>query len=241
MTVILKIKQKILFGLLLSIFIVFPFFQSRAIEYVCNGNQRKLQRTKLILNKFKLQTEAIFYDREKGCLIIDFKQNRQRLFQKLLRGQGLSFSSNGQSASTLSSCNVKFQIQDKSKINKNKLNLGRSTKIEEINSLGQNNEIRSLKVSSSLDSQINVNGKILFLNCTPLTNSFRVVLSLKSLNNIHSSGISTTVNISKNQKINIGSIAKELNKKQNNKNITSGISISKVEGKITKDYYIWIE
>ena len=229
------------------------FIQAYCFKKVTDVNSVKSHLSSLLAPKDKVNVVS-------NCLHVTTEPIRINLYRKIISMKykvisDYQINDDGTVTQSFPSSSEMCRIETlkiiHSKDKRNDVQVGRQNKLSQTDGKGEEVIKGSMMLTVGLPSVLNVDQENIELTCSRLANNnyqlrFRLSSTIQRdfqgriIGKNSSSSIDSTVNVTKGQKINVGSIVKDLKNKNKNVSINNGLKLSKTKGKKTIDYYLTI-
>ena len=191
----------------------------------CFKRSVSLSRVKNYLNQIKLEKDIITLNPTSNCITVGVDEERVELFRKYL-SMNYQFTTSGNQNLRKREC--LFEVETVRDTSRKKTSAKFGSKIH-INGNTTNNSRKSvsnLRVMESKLAQLFVNDTLVSVSCQITGKLVEISISLGNKR----TSLTTTVQVSKGQRIDLGSVVEDLSQKSSGASISAGVNYSKVSG-----------
>lgn len=236
-------KIKSLFALI-SFLLTFNLHAKRPLTGFCFESNVSLSRVKSYLSPLLTSKDKVYKRESMNCLEISLSSGRRDLFETFLYRRykpSRIYQTDGvveknQAMGKLPHCRIEIEKIGNSNSTNDELSVGSKNRLKRTQKRGQRTSKSSLLLTSGVKGTLQVNDQSVYVTCHVFGSQYRIELALSS----DSSSLSTFVNTSKGNRVNIGEMVDDLNNRSKNLDINKGASFTKEKGKSTSTYYLTI-
>jgi hypothetical protein len=229
--------------ILLSIFTISITSSVVAEEVVvgfCFRPSVSLDRVVFGLKDFLVAKDRVHKRPSQNCIDVETTKIREDLINKVVRSKFSvvqSFSSGRGNNVVKENCKIDVVSTGRSNTNTFSVNAGRKTNVQKSETQAQGKSTSKLLLGAGRSGRISIDGEVVSIKCLPLGGDrFEIEVFIQS--KFKNSQISTSVSVVRNQPLDLGQLVEELNQKDRNLSINSGIQYKKSKGTSTKDYQL---
>jgi hypothetical protein len=228
-----------MFKLLFIIFIISGVANAEMIN-ICLKNSNDLNNAKLRIKDILHTKDQVFIRESTGCLEFIMGPKRLTLYNTYLskfyslRNVNTSLISGTEQEASYRNCRFKYIKESHEEIEADKYKIGRNGKIKKSLSKSKANTRGSIVVTEGKWGLLHVNNSKIYVTCKKIGYLFEVEVSLSEKD----SSLSTSVNISKGQRITLGAIVNNLRSRDSSISLSQGYGKNKTRGKEAYSYFL---
>ncbi|MCK5074401.1 MAG: hypothetical protein KAQ98_13305 [Bacteriovoracaceae bacterium] len=220
----------------------------------CFGDNVSLQSVRLSMDPILLSRDKIFFRKSMNCIEVKLSKARKDLFEKYISKKFTISKIYSETAreeiftETIKNCRILIIKKKKVSSKEFKAGVGKRTRLSQ-KEIKRNEVGRTeLLLGEGLIGKIEVGGDFVEVECKSRANDNYVVqVHMKKENKSNDSSssssgsLSTTIQIKRGEKINIGSIVENLKNRDRKISVDEGVNYSRIKGETTYDYELVIQ
>ncbi len=195
------------------------------LRQYCFKRNVSLERVKIYLNQIKLEKDLITLNRARHCVEIGVGEDRVELFQKYL-SMNYQFEVMGNSAVRKRECLFEIETLRESEKNTKSIKFGSKIHIGEKQKSNEGKSVSMIRVMEQKLAQLFVNDTLITISCQIRGKFTEVDINLGNKR----TNLITTIQVSKGQRVDLGSIVQDLSSKDSGVSLSKGINYSKSSG-----------
>lgn len=211
------------------------------LESFCFPGSTSLDKVSSHVSAILAPRDKVFKRESLNCLELEISPSRKELVEKWIRKKYkvMNTYSEGVSNKTQSmvtqNCRLKVDRISKGTSQTNNTRIGSRNSLSQTNTRSSGKRTSQLLLGLGQNGSMRVNDEIVFLSCRGVNGGGYVIgVSIDS----ESSGLTTTLQVTKGSKVNLGQVVNSLNSRSNTVGIPRGIDKSKRKSNESFDYYL---
>lgn len=212
---------------LLFLFIFFNINNTFGLELrqYCFSRDVSLDRVKIYLSQITLKKDIININNEKHCIDVGVDENRVELFQKYL-SMNYKFEESVTSRVKRKECLFEVETTKDSFKKSSKVKFGKVIHLGNTQKNSEGKSISKIRVMERKLAKLVVNESLITISCNIRGHYTEVDISLAD----SKTKLSTTVQLSKGQRIDLASVVQDLSNKSSEVSVSGGVQYSKTTG-----------